>query len=38
MADLFDVLSDEELEEFVRLHKKIIASFTSKKSERISNL
>jgi len=32
MADLFDALTDNELEEFSRLHKKIASSYSHKKS------
>lgn len=32
MAEIFDVLTDKELEEFVRLHKKITSKFSDKKS------
>lgn len=31
MAEIFDVLTDKELEEFVRLHKKIKLKFSNKK-------
>jgi len=31
MADIFDALTDKELEEFVRLHKKITSSFSDKR-------
>lgn len=32
MAEIFEVLTDQELEEFVRLHKKITSKFSDKKS------
>lgn len=32
MAEIFNVLTDKELEEFVRLHKKITSKFLHKKS------
>src|SRR3989344_592247 len=32
MAGLFDALTDKELEEFVRLHKKVTSNFSTKKS------
>lgn len=32
MAEIFDILTDKELEEFVRLHKKITSKFSDKKS------
>jgi len=32
MADLFDALTDSELKEFLRLHKKITSSISDKKS------
>lgn len=32
MAEIFDALTDHELEEFVRLHNKIISKFSDKKS------
>jgi len=33
MARLFDVLTDSELEEFLRLHNKILSKFLDKKSQ-----
>ena len=32
MAEIFDALTDKELEEFVRLHKKVTSNFSTKKS------
>lgn len=32
MAEIFDALTDKELDEFVRLHKKITSKFSDKKS------
>lgn len=32
MAEIFDALTDKELEEFVRLHRKISSKFSDKKS------
>ncbi len=32
MAEIFDALTDHELEEFVRLHKKLTSRFSHKKA------
>lgn len=32
MAEIFDALTDKELEEFVRLHKKVLSKFLHKES------